>query len=109
MGGKPILTHVGILHQAAFDHIPSHRTLQAAQQKDSGKLKTKRPVDCLSDNKVKERDKKCQADNTPQQAMEILPPEDTFEFVQTHANIYFLILWRLVILFKKLFPIVLAK
>src|SRR3954451_5252842 len=109
MRSQSVLADMGIIDQTAFHHIPPHRSLQAAKQENSGKLKAQRAVDRLSRKEINKGNKKGNPDDAAQQAVEIFPPENSLELTKAHTQVHLFILRCLVIFFEKLVPILVAK
>ena len=92
--GEPVLAYPWIVDQAALHHVPAHRTLQAAEEKNAGELPSQLAIDAPAREKIEKGREERHADRAAEQAMTILPPKDAFELVERHAAIHLPILGR---------------
>ena len=103
------MADINPLRQAAGDHIPAHKALQAAQREQPQKRRQLRAADFLLREEDNKRNEKHQADNASKKAMPPLPPINEFELGQAHAEIDQLIFRDLLIFLELGQPISLRE
>ena len=99
------MADIGPIHQAAGNHPPADRSLQAAKRQKSNEAEMITAGDRLLDPEPCKRKRKGQADQPTKDAMDIFPEEDGFEFIHRHTAIDELILGRGAIGLKFGFPL----
>ena len=87
MRRQPQMAYAWLIHQAALDHVPAHRALQRTEQKYTAELPRQRAAYRAAPQEIHEGHEEHDADQTSQQAMEILPPENSLEFRNTHIEV----------------------
>ena len=105
MGRQAVLADARVIHQAALHHVPAHRALQAAEQKDPRHRQYQVPWYASARQEIEKRHEKDHADAAAEQAMHVLPPEDGLEFRKTHVVIDLLVFGRLLVFLEDLVPL----
>ena len=87
-------------------HVPAHRALQPAEQEDARRASSRsRAGSGRATRNTDERHEEDDADQPPEQAVEVLPPEDALELLQRHAVVDEPVLGRLPVLVERLLPV----
>ena len=76
MGGEPVLADLDRAGEAAFDHVPAERALQAAEHEEAGERGASAARDAAAQQEIEERQGEDEADQPSPQAVEIFPEED---------------------------------
>src|SRR5579862_9188640 len=87
MRGQADGAHPRIVDEAARDHEPSDRALQAAQQEDSREPPRERPANRAAREKIKEGNEERHADHAAQEPVAVLPPVDALEVLERHVEV----------------------
>ena len=88
MGRQPVVADRGAVDQARRDHRPAYRPLQAAQHQQGDQPRLQSGRQGAAQPEPGERQRDGQADQTAPQAMQVLQPEDLFEFGDVEATIH---------------------
>ena len=96
--GEAEVAHARVVDQAALDHVPAERALQRAEREDARQLPRERAVDAPAHREPDEGQQEHRADGAPEQAVEVLPPEDALEAGQVHRVVDLLELGGLLVL-----------
>ena len=107
--GQPELRHPRVVDEPALHHVPAHRALQAAQHEDAEELPRMAGRNVAPRDEPQQRDEKHDADQAPEQAMEVLPPEDALEPGERHPLVHLPVLGRQLVLLERLLPLGLGQ
>ena len=102
--GEPVGINVDAVLQAARDHIPSQRALPGSEQKDQREFRQHGGRKISAQRKPRERQEKCNADESSEGPMRPLPPIDGFKSFEGHVRIDDPVLRDLPILAKGFVP-----
>ena len=109
MRGEPELRHARIVDEPALHHVPAHRALQAAQHEDAEELPRIARRNVAAREEPEQRHEEDDADQAPEQPVEVLPPEDALELGERHALVHLLVLGRQLVLLERLLPLGLGQ
>ncbi len=105
MRGQPELRDPRIVDEPALHHEPADHALQPAQHEDEHEPRRVTRRNAPLRDEPEQRHEEHDADEAPEQAMEVLPPEDALELVQGHALVHLLVLGRLLVTHERLLPL----
>ncbi len=105
MRGEAKLRHAHVVDQAALHHVPAHRALQSAEDEDAEELPRVTGRNLAARGEPDERREKHETDQTAEEPVDVLPPEDALELGDRHRVIGQLVLRRLLVLLERLLPI----
>src|SRR5262249_59572361 len=85
---ETVLREARVVDETRLHHVPAHRALESAEDEDPRELPRQLARDPSARSEPHERQQEGGADETSEEPVYVLPPEDALEPVEVHVRVH---------------------